>query len=141
MIGEESRADHSEGDVDVPGALDLASAAHPEAVGVDDKGDHRLWVMGCAAPAIGSVVGVEGLNVHLVDAVEDEPREVIFWEPVGDRRREQLELIAFWGDEVVGHFPIVVIAPGQVVDLTRALPGSSQIGAGVRCNRLWSGGL
>ena len=88
--------------------------------------------MGGASPAIGSVVGVEGLKVRLVDAIEDERREVIFWEPVGQGRRQHVALVSLRGDEVVGRDPIVVIAPGQVVDLTRALPGSLQIAAGVR---------
>lgn len=122
------------------GALDLARAAHPQAVGVDEKGDHRLWVMGCASPAVLAVVGVESREVHLVDAIEDEPREVIFWEPVGQRRRQQVELVSLRGYEVVGHGAIVAMAPGQAVDLTRALPGTSQIARG-SCNRLVSARL
>ena len=135
VIGEESRADHPEGDVDVAGAFDLARAAHPQAVGVHEQGDHRLRVMGCTSPAVLAVVGVEGREVHLVDAVEDEPREVIFWEPVGQRRRQQVELVSIRSDEVLGHDPIMVIAPARMVDLTRALPGTSQIARG-SCNRL-----
>ena len=85
------------------------------------------------APAAGSVVGVEGREVILFDRVQHEPRQMVFGQPVHHRRRQQRELIAFWGEEVVGHGPILAITPGhQMVDFTRALPGSLQITAEVR---------
>jgi len=57
---------------------------------------------------------------------------MVFGQPVRHRRRQQIELIALWGEEVVGHGPILAITPGQMVDFTRALPGSLQIAAQVR---------
>ena len=63
---------------------------------------------------------------------EDEEGEVVLGEPVGDRGREQVELVALGGEEVVGHDVIVAIGPVQVVDLPRALPRPLQIASGVR---------
>ena len=59
--------------------------------------------------------------------VEDEEGQVVFFQPVGDRRRHEVQLVTLDGAEVVGHGPIVAIAPGQVVDLTSVLPGALQI--------------
>lgn len=62
-----------------------------------------------------------------LDTVEDEPGEVVLFQPVRKRRRQQVELVALWGDEVVGHGSLVAIAPGRLVALAPALPGTSQI--------------
>ncbi len=123
MIQEEPRADHPKSDVLVAGALDLARAVNPQTVGIDQKRDHRLWVMSRTSPAVLPAVGVEGMKVHLIDAVENEPHEVIFWEPLGQRRRQQVELVSLRGDEVVHHSTIFPIAPSQVADITHALQG------------------
>jgi hypothetical protein len=40
----------------------------------------------------GSVVGVEGREVHLLDRVQHEPRQMGFGQPVRHRRRQQIEL-------------------------------------------------
>jgi hypothetical protein len=132
VVGQQSGADHAECDVDVARTLDLARRADPDAVGVEQQRHHRGRVVCCAAPAIGSVVGVEGREVHLLNRVQHEPRQMLFRQPVRHRRWEQIELVALWGEEVVGHGPILSITPGQIVDLTGALPGSLQIAAQVR---------
>jgi protoporphyrinogen oxidase len=85
-------------------------------------------------------VAVEGGEVHLLQRVEDEEGEVVLGKPVGDRRREQVELVTLGGEEVVGHDVIVAIGPLQVVDLTRALPGLSQIVSRGSCNTLVDAG-
>jgi len=109
---------------DVASSLDLAGRAHAEALGVEEERHHRLrMVCGAATPLV-AVVAVEGGEVHLLQRVEDEEGEVVLGKPVGDRRREQVELVTLGGEEVVGHDVIVAIGPLQVVDLTRALPGT-----------------
>ena len=82
--------------------------------------------MGGGATTILAVLRVEGIEVHLVDGVEDEEGQVVFVQPVGDRRRHEVQLVTLDRKKVVGHGPIVAIAPGQVVDLTRVLPGALQ---------------
>ncbi len=132
VVGKQSGADHPEGDIDMARTLDLAARADPDTVGVEQQRHHRCRVVRCAAPAIGSVVGVEGRQVHLLDRVQHEPRQMVFGQPVRHRRRQQVELVTFWGEEVVGHDVIVATGPVRVVDLPRALPGSLQIAAEVR---------
>ena len=52
---------------------------------------------------IGPVGTKEGLEVELVDHVEDEPGEMAVGEPVRAGRREQEGLVAVATHEVVGH--------------------------------------
>ena len=89
-----------------------------------------------AATPLVALVAVEGGEVYLLQRVEDEEDEVVLGKPVGDRRQEQVELVTLGGEEVVGHDVIVALGPLQVVDLTRALPGTSQIVSRGSCNRL-----
>ena len=105
VVEKEPGQDHPEPHVDMTRPLDLSGTANAEAVGVDEEGDRRLWVMGRSSPAVLAVVGIEGPQVHLLDAVEDEPRQVVLRQPLRERWRQQVELIALWGDEVVGHRP------------------------------------
>ena len=92
-------------------------------------------MVGGASPAPLAVVAVEGGEVHLLHRVEDEEGEVVLGEPVGDRRREQVELVALGDEEVVGHDVIVAIGPVQVVDLPRATRAFAGRLRG-SCNRL-----
>ena len=122
--------DHPEGDVYLAGALDLSGAVNTQAVGVDEQGDHHLRVVGGGATAILAVLRVERPKVHLLDTIQDEPCQVVLFQPVRKRRRHEVQLVTLDGEEVVGHGPIVAIAPGQVVDLTRLLPGALQVADG-----------
>jgi len=92
-------------------------------------------MVGGAATPVVPIVAVEGGEVHLLHRVEDEEGEVVLGKPVGDRRREQVELVALGGEGVVGHGVIVAIGPVQVVNLPRALPGTSQTVSRGSCNR------
>ena len=92
-------------------------------------------MVGGASPAALAVVAVEGEEVHLLHRVEDEEGEVVLGEPVDDRRREQVELVALGDEEVVGHDVIVAIGPVQVVDLPRATRAFADRLRG-SCNRL-----
>jgi hypothetical protein len=57
--------------------------------------------------AVHSVVGVEGVEIHLLDGVDDEPREVVLGQPLAQRGRHQKGLLTIAFDEVVGHGEIV----------------------------------
>ncbi len=61
--------------------------------------------MGRAAPAVGAIGGVEGLQVELLDRLKHEPGEVVFGEPVAQVRRQQQLLVTVTGDVVLGHGP------------------------------------
>jgi hypothetical protein len=75
-----------EGDVLVQAALDLPGGAHPDRVGVQQHAEQDLGVVGGVAVPVITVGPVEGLEVELVDHVEDEPGEVAFGEPVAQVR-------------------------------------------------------
>ena len=105
MVGEQPSADHPEGDIDMARALDLAIGAHCEAVGIEQESHHGLRVVGCGSPAILAVVALEGRQIHLLHRIEDEEGEVVLGQPVGDRWRQEVELVALWGEKVAGHGP------------------------------------
>jgi hypothetical protein len=70
-----------------------------------------------AVPVV-AVLAVEGLQVELVDQVEDEPGQVAFWQPVAQVGWEQEGLVAVAAQEVVGHglsYPFASLAPNVLV--------------------------
>jgi hypothetical protein len=99
VIGCGVAAQDAEGNVLLTAAFDLAGGADPGAVGVQQH--PRL--VGGSAVAVGSVDLEEGAQVELVDHVEDEPGQVVGWQPVADIGWEQERLVAVAGTEVVGH--------------------------------------
>ena len=63
--------------------------------------------------AVGSVGGVEGLEVELLDRVDHEPGEVVVCEPVAEVRRQKHRLVAVAGEEVLSHAWIVHGVPDE----------------------------
>jgi hypothetical protein len=102
MIGRGVAGQHSEGDVFVAAAFDLAGGTDPGAVGIQHA-KQGLGVVGGVAVPVGPVGAQERLEVELVDDVEDEPGQVVGWQPVAQVRWEQERLVAVAGTEVVGH--------------------------------------
>ena len=86
--------DHAEGDVLSQALFDPPRGALADRVGVEEKRDHHLRVVGGAAPAVVAVVGKERLEVHLRDGVQDEPGEVIFGQPLAHVGGQEQLLVA-----------------------------------------------
>jgi hypothetical protein len=82
VVGDLVRGDHAVGDVLLAAALDPPRRALAGRVGVEHQGDHHRRIVGCSAPAVVAVGGVEGLQVDLIDGVQDEPGEVVIGEPL-----------------------------------------------------------
>ena len=53
--------------------------------------------------AIGAVIGVEPVQIHLRHRVDHEPRQVIPRQPFAQRWRHQKRLLTVTVDEVLGH--------------------------------------
>jgi hypothetical protein len=99
--------DHPVGDVLAAVELDRARGALLGRVRVEQQGDHHRGLVGGRAVAVRAVVGVEGVQIHLFDGVDDEPREMVLGQPLAQRRRHQKGLLTIALDEVVGHAEIV----------------------------------
>lgn len=95
--------DHAEGDILSAAALDPTRGALAERVRVEQEGDHRLRVVGGAAPAVIAVVAVEGGEVDSRHGVDHKPREVVVEQPLAQARRKQQLLVAVAGQEVLRH--------------------------------------
>lgn len=79
-----------------------------------------------AVPVI-TVDTVEGSEVELVDHVNDEPGEVVGWQPVAQVGRQQEGLIAVAAQDVRGHgpfYPLAVLTPNALI-LTSVLHKSA----------------
>jgi hypothetical protein len=105
-------------DVLVAAAFELAGGAHADAVAVQQHAQQGLWVVGGMPMAVITVDTVEGLQVELVDHVEDEQGEVAGGEPVAQVGWEQEGLVAVATQEVVGHglfYLVAVLAPNALI--------------------------
>ena len=68
-------------------------------------------MVGGMAMPVSPIATQERRQVELVCDVQDEPGEVVFWQPVTQIRREQEELVAVTAKEVVGHGASYLFAP------------------------------
>jgi hypothetical protein len=87
-VGDPIGADHPVGDVLAAMALDRARRALLGGVGVEQQRDHHGRLIGGAAMAIGAVIGVELAQIHLLNRLDQEPRQVILGQPLTQRRRQ-----------------------------------------------------
>ena len=83
--------------------------------------------------AVGSVGGVEGLEVELRHRVDHEPGEVVVVEPVAQVRRQEHRLVAVAAEEVLGHAWMVQNRPDSrgfmrqprvKAEATQGIPGA-----------------
>jgi hypothetical protein len=103
MIGRGVAGQDPEGDVLGQAAFDLAGGADPGAVGVQQHAQQHPGLVGGAAMPVGPIGLEERAQVELVNHVEDEPGQVVSWQPVAQVRWEQEGLVAVTGTKVVGH--------------------------------------
>jgi hypothetical protein len=73
---------HPKREILLAASLDLLGGAHADRVGVQQHAQQCLGVVGGMAVAVGPVAAQERFQVELVDDVEDEPGEVVGWQPV-----------------------------------------------------------
>src|SRR5713226_8461423 len=86
---------------------------------------------------IGTIGTKERRDIHLVNGRKDEPRKVIFRQPLPQVRRQQQLLIPITSNEVLGHADILLNPPDNPLFATattksrsglRGLPGRLQRG-------------
>jgi len=78
-----------EGEVLAAAPFELPGGAHPDGVGVQQHAEQGLGVVGGVAVPVGAVAAQERRRVELVDDVQDEPGQVVGWQPVAQVRRQQ----------------------------------------------------
>jgi hypothetical protein len=83
--------------------------------------------VGGGAVAVGSIGGVEGLEVERLDGIDHEPGEVVLGEPVAQVRRQEQRLVAVAGDEVLGH-AWMVQNRSDTRGFTRQPPREAEVG-------------
>jgi hypothetical protein len=65
--------------------------------------------------------GIERVEVHLADGVDDKPREMPRREPLADVGRHQKRLLAITRDEALAHPEMVLNPPDDTADLRDSL--------------------
>ena len=99
------RRDDAECDVFSKTPLDPTRGALADAVGIEEHGELEGRVVGGATPAVLPVIGVEGGEIELGHDVKNEERDVILGQPLRERRREQIELVAVDLAQIDRHAP------------------------------------
>ena len=61
--------------------------------------------------AVGAIVGVELAQIHLLNRLEQKPRQMVLRQPLAQRRRQQERLLTITPDEVLSHHEIVIADP------------------------------
>jgi hypothetical protein len=111
VVGNPVGGDHPVGDVLAAVALDRARGALLGRIRIKQQRDHHRGLIGRAAVAVCAVVGVELVEVHLLDGLDHKPRQVVLGQPLAQRRRHQKRLLTSTLDEVEGHGRIVFAPP------------------------------
>ena len=95
--------DHAHRDVLMAAPLDPPRRPLPDRVGVEQQRDHHRRIVRRPAPPVVAIAGQERRQIHRLDGVEHEPREVILRQPLAQTRRQQQLLLAITRDEVLRH--------------------------------------
>lgn len=92
MIGVAACGEVAKGERVVRGALDPAAGKGAGGIAIDQQAEQHLGVVsGAAASAIGPS---ECAKVEPFDGFKNEARQMLFWQPVIQRRREQVVSLA-----------------------------------------------
>src|SRR5215218_10085388 len=110
VIGPPVGRDHPERDV-----LDARPLDHPRGpltarVRVDQQRHHHRRIMRRATVPVRAVVGIERVQIELLDGRDHEPGEVISRQPIIHARRQQEDLLAIAPQEVLRH-PRILLTP------------------------------
>jgi hypothetical protein len=100
MIGRAVAAQDPEGEVLGAAPLDLAGGADPGAVGIQQHPQQHPRRIGGPTMPVSSIGLEERTQVELVDDVEDEPGQMVGWQPVAKVWWEQECLVAVTGKEL-----------------------------------------
>jgi hypothetical protein len=103
--------DHPVGDVLFTGTLDRARRPHPTRIGVKKQRDHHRRLIGRAPVTVLAIGAIERAEIHRVDGVQDEPREVPLRQPIPHVWRHQERLLAIAHQEVLRHHRMVFNRP------------------------------
>jgi hypothetical protein len=102
------RGDHPHRDVLVAAPLDPPRRPLADRVGIDQQRHHHRRIVRRPTPPVLAIAGQERPQIHRVDGIKHEPRQVILRQPLAQARRQQQLLLAITRDEVLCHPEIVL---------------------------------
>src|ERR1019366_2241156 len=84
--------------------LDFARAINPDAVAVKQEPQHHLWSIGRSAAAIFRLIrGIDRTQLQRLHHIHQKTRQMLFWKPIVQRRRQKQSLIQIVGAETLSH--------------------------------------
>ena len=102
-VGPVARRQQAQGDVIDQLGGDFARRKHACGVAVDQHFGEHGRVVGLIAPPVALVAHVEPAQVELIDGVGDEVSQMIFGQPIAQRRRQQERLLGLIRPVVCPH--------------------------------------
>ena len=111
VIGPLLRRQDAESDVFLARPLDLPRGPRPARVRVEQQRHHHRRVIRRPAAPVLPIGGIERVQIHLLDSVDHEPREVLIRQPLPDVRRHQKRLLSITRDKALAHHGMVLNPP------------------------------
>src|SRR6202012_1245501 len=135
VVGPPLSRQYTERDIFFAGPLDHTRGPGPARARVEQQRHHNGRFIRRPATPVRTVGDIERLQIHLLDDVDHEPREVPLRQPLANIRRHQERLLSITRDQALAHHPIVLNASdGTSTYATASLQGGS---GPTRINSLW----
>jgi hypothetical protein len=85
---------------------DLPGRKRPRGVGVHQHLQHHAWIEGLFAWTLVPVARLEFAQVHRINGIGNEERQMIFRQPITKRRRQKQRLIGLGTSKFTRHDPV-----------------------------------
>ena len=108
MIGNQVPSDHAKSNMLPAMTLDRARGTHPGREREQDHRHHQRRLIRRPAVTVSPIGGIERRQIHLLDGIDHEPRQMIRPEPIPHVRRQQKPLLTTTLNEVLRHAEIVL---------------------------------
>jgi hypothetical protein len=106
VVGGRAGADDPVADVPAAVPLDASAGSFAGGAGIQQERGHHGRVVTGRTPAIGPIARPQRGEVDLLDRVEAAPDQIVGGQPVAQRDRHEVQLVALHGSEVVAHLAL-----------------------------------
>ena len=88
--------------------FDTPGTPHPDAIAIEQQPSKQQRMIGREATAVAALVpSIDGRQVQFISDIGDEATQVVFWQPVLQRRRKKKRLIEAANSKAFVHTSII----------------------------------